>query len=76
MLRQIAEHFRLVRDVDPSHPIILAADGRVMDGMHRVVRALLEGRTAIAAVQFDVQPEPDFRNCLPGDLPYPPDGAE
>jgi hypothetical protein len=75
-VRQIAEHFRLVRDVDPSHPIILAADGRVMDGMHRVVRALLEGRTAIAAVQFDVQPEPDFRNCLPGDLPYPPDGAE
>jgi hypothetical protein len=74
-VRQIAEHLRLVRDVDPSHPIILADDGRLMDGMHRVVRALLDGRTAIAAVQFEVQPEPDFRNCEPEDLPYGPDGA-
>ncbi len=42
-VRQVAERARLVCDVDPSYPIILAVDGRVMDGMHRVVRALLEG---------------------------------
>lgn len=75
-VRQIADHLRLVRDVDPSYPIILAADGRVMDGMHRVVRALLEGRTTIAAVRFEVQPEPDFRNCVPEELPYPLDGTQ
>ena len=75
-VRQITEHFRLVREVDPSYPIILAADGRVMDGMHRVIRALLDGRTTIAAVQFEIQPEPDFRNCVPEELPYPFDASE
>jgi hypothetical protein len=44
--------------------------GRVMDGMHRIARALLEGEPTIRAVRFDVHPEPDLRDCLPGDLPY------
>ncbi|MGH8995948.1 MAG: hypothetical protein ACRDYB_07975 [Acidimicrobiales bacterium] len=69
-VRQVIEHMRLVRDVDVSFPIILGVDGRVMDGMHRVARAILDGRPTIEAVQFDVHPEPDHRNCLPGDLPY------
>ena len=73
-VRQFALHARLVQEVDPSHPIILAADGRVMDGMHRIVRALLGGEAVIAAVQFDVTPEPDYRDCQLDDLPYP-DGA-
>jgi hypothetical protein len=72
-VREVAQHVGLVRDVDPSYPIILAADGRVMDGMHRVIRALLEGKVTIPAVQFTVQPEPDYRDCQPEDLPYPPD---
>ena len=42
-----------------------------MDGMHRVVRALLEGRATISAVQFEVHPDPDLRNCRPDELPYP-----
>jgi len=69
-VRKIVEHFRLVREVDPSHPIILGVDGRVMDGMHRVALALLDGHSTISAVQFQVLPEPDYRNCLPEDLPY------
>jgi hypothetical protein len=69
-VRKIVEHFRLVRDVDPSHPVILGPDGRVMDGMHRIARAILEDRSSIRAVQFEVQPEPDFRDCRPADLPY------
>jgi len=69
-VRKVVEHIRLIGDVDPSYPIILGVDGRVMDGMHRVARALLHGDTSIAAVRFEVQPEPDFRNCAPGDLPY------
>jgi hypothetical protein len=70
-VRDVAEHVRLVQAVDLSYPIILGADGRVMDGMHRVIRAVLEGRVTISAVQFDVTPEPDFRNCQPDELPYP-----
>jgi hypothetical protein len=69
--RQIAEHVQLVNDVDPAHPIILGVDGRVMDGMHRVVRALLRGEPTIAAVRFEVQPEPDYTDCAPDELPYP-----
>jgi hypothetical protein len=69
-VRRVMEHMRLVEEVDVSHPIILGTDGRVMDGMHRVVRALLDGRSTISAVQFDVQPDPDYRNCSPTDLPY------
>jgi hypothetical protein len=72
-VRKLAEHVRLVQEVDRGYPIILAADGRVMDGMHRVVRALLDGDEAIAAVRFAVTPEPDYRDCRLADLPYPND---
>jgi hypothetical protein len=41
-----------------------------MDGMHRVAKALLEGKATIAAVQFTHQPAPDFHNVQPLDLPY------
>jgi len=61
---------RLIEEVDLSHPIILGFDGRVMDGMHRIAKALLQGRTTISAVQFEIQLEPDYRNCRPEDLPY------
>jgi hypothetical protein len=64
-VRDVADHVRLVQAVDPTYPIILGADGRVMDGMHRVVLALLEGRETIPAVRFDVQPEPDFSGLRP-----------
>lgn len=69
-VRNLVSHFRLVQEVDSSYPIILSVDGRVMDGMHRVARALLDGKSTITAVQFDQQPEPDFQNCRPEDLPY------
>jgi hypothetical protein len=69
-VRAVVEHARLIEEVDTSYPIILGFDGRVMDGMHRVARALLEGRSTIAAVRFPSQLEPDFRNCRPEDLPY------
>lgn len=69
-VRNVVEHIELIRETDLSHPIILDVDGRVMDGMHRVAKALLEGHSHIAAVQFDVHPEPDHRNCDPSELPY------
>ena len=69
-VRKVIEHVRLIQDVDMTYPIILGPDGRVMDGMHRVARALLEGRETIRAVRFEAVPEPDFRNCRPDELPY------
>ncbi len=69
--RSIASHFTLVNAVDPSQPVILCADGRLMDGMHRVVRAIVERRTHVPAVRFAETPEPDFVNVSLDDLPYP-----
>jgi hypothetical protein len=61
---------RMVVEVDPSFPILLGPDGRVLDGMHRVARALLDGRSTIEAVQLFELPEPDHRDCRAEDLPY------
>ena len=69
-VRKVVEHARLISEVDTSYPIILGHDGRVMDGMHRIARALVEGRTEIGAVRFPSPPEPDHRNCSPHQLPY------
>src|SRR5262245_28140526 len=64
----IVEHVRLMDAADLSFPIILAADGRVMDGMHRVAKALLLGQTSIEAVQFTQDPEPDYVGVTPEEL--------
>lgn len=69
-VRKVVEHFRLLQEVDTSIPIIIGPDNRVMDGMHRVARALLENRTTIRAVRLRDLPEPDYRGCRPEDLPY------
>jgi ATP sulfurylase len=69
-VRKVVEHARLISGVDVSYPIILGPDGRVMDGMHRIARALMEGRTEIDAMRFTALPEPDYRRCRPNELPY------
>ncbi|HTW35036.1 MAG TPA: hypothetical protein VMD53_10495 [Rhizomicrobium sp.] len=68
--RSIMEHMRLIDGADLRHPIILSADGHVMDGMHRVVKAALEGRVGIAAKRFALDPKPDHVGIGPDDLPY------
>jgi hypothetical protein len=68
--RELVEHLRLVHEADLTYPIILSADGGVMDGMHRVMKAALEGREEIEAVQFDHDPKPDYVNIEASDLPY------
>jgi len=68
--RAILEHMRLVMDSDTSFPILLGSDGRVMDGMHRVIKVALEGGTEIEAKQFLDDPEPDYVGVNLDDLPY------
>ena len=68
--RKVLEHMKLIQEADLSFPVIFAADGRVMDGMHRVARALSEDRDEIDAVQFRRTPPPDYVDCNPKDLPY------
>jgi hypothetical protein len=68
--RAVADHARLIAETDLQYPIILGADGRVMDGMHRVSKAYLEGRRTILAVQLTSDPEPDFVGVDAAELPY------
>lgn len=69
-VRKVAEHARLIFEVDISYPVILGPDGRVMDGMHRIARALMDRCSEIDAVRLKVLPEPDYRHCRPSELPY------
>jgi hypothetical protein len=68
--RAMLEHMRLVDEADLSFPIILAANGAVMEGMHRVAKALRQGRPGVEAVQFDYDPEPDHVGREPQELEY------
>lgn len=68
--RSVALHARLMEEVDLSYPVILSSEGRVMDGMHRVCRALVLGLESIPAVRFESNPEPDYTGVNPEDLPY------
>lgn len=49
-------HCRAVNDADLSYPILLTATGAILDGKHRLAKAILEGRETIAARRFTVDP--------------------
>lgn len=66
----LVEHVKLIEAADLAFPIILAADGTVMDGMHRAAKALQRGLRHIEAVQFAADPPPDYYDVQPADLPY------
>jgi len=68
--RSFAAHVQLVEAAELAYPIIRAANGAVMDGMHRVVRALVEGRDTVDAVQFLADPAPDYVGRRPDELSY------
>ena len=68
--RSILEHLRLIEQADLDYPIILDANGRLMDGMHRVCKAIRIGATHIEAVRFPETPPPDHVGWRPEDLPY------
>ncbi len=68
--RQVIEHMQLVEAADLQYPIIICPQGRVMDGMHRVAKALLQGKQEIAAVRLLKLPSPDHVGVDPDDLCY------
>ncbi len=73
--RAVAVHAKLIDETDLEHPVLLAPDGRVMDGMHRVCKALNLGHATVKAKQFEQWPEPDHVDVDLADLPYDEPGA-
>lgn len=66
----ILEHLQLIEAADLRYPIIIDQAGRLMDGMHRLCKAKLQGQERIDCVQFTQDPKPDYIDCDPRDLPY------
>jgi hypothetical protein len=56
---ELAYHTRVAIKADLQYPILLGEDGRVLDGHHRLLKALIDGHPTIKAVQFVIDPEPD-----------------
>ncbi len=54
--RAVAEHARNIYEVDFRFPIILSPSGVVVDGMHRLCKAFLQGIEEIDAVQLPTMP--------------------
>ena len=57
-LREMVMHMKAVNDADMSKPIILDEDGELMDGRHRLMKAMLLGNATIKVVRFDENPAP------------------
>ena len=68
--RKVLDHMALIEAADLRYPVILGADGRVMDGMHRIAKAVVRGVDVIDARRFLRDPEPDYVGIPASELPY------
>lgn len=57
-LRELSGHIKSVNNADLAFPIILDEDGEIMDGRHRVIKALLSNAGTVKAVRFQENPSP------------------
>ena len=70
--RRIMDHAAQVAGTDLTYPILLCAEGRIMDGMHRVMKAHGLGHATIKALRFAETPTPDAIDVAAKDLDYTP----
>lgn len=59
-VRAVATHSERITGADLSYPVLLSSDGLLMDGMHRLARAWMEGRDTIKVKQFNPDPDPCY----------------
>lgn len=57
-LRDMVMHMKAVEKADLNYPIILDEDGDLLDGRHRIMKAILTEAKTIKAVRFDENPAP------------------
>ena len=57
-LREMVMHIRTIEKADLSFPIILDENGELLDGHHRIMKALWKNQSTIKAVRFDKNPSP------------------
>tara|TARA_B100000073_G_scaffold320421_1_gene300093 strand:+ start:5142 stop:5588 length:447 start_codon:yes stop_codon:yes gene_type:complete len=66
-----SSHISRCMNADYSYPILIW-DGHIVDGCHRICRALSEGYTQIRAVEIIDMPPPDFDEEVVG-MEEPPE---
>jgi hypothetical protein len=54
--KSLAEHVKRVNETNLDHPVLMDPSGFIMDGWHRVVKALVEGKETIKAKRFTELP--------------------
>ena len=57
--RDYLAHFKRVSDADLLRPLILRSDGYIMDGWHRIIKAIYYNMKVLPARKFIVDPKPD-----------------
>ena len=70
IMEDIVQHAKQIFQADISFPIILCPEGRVMDGMHRVCKASIDGHKFISAVRLTELHKSDYVGKQPHELPY------
>ncbi len=63
-LVEFASHMKHVQEADLSYPVILNEKGAMLDGRHRMVKALLEGKESVKAKRVP--------KGTPATIPNPP----
>lgn len=74
--RLVIEHCQRILAADLSYPVMLTPDGSILDGVHRIAKALMNGQTTVKAVRIREMPPPD-ETLSPDDPRYKapaPDG--
>ena len=56
-LMSFVEHCKTTLEADFAYPIILSPCNFILDGKHRLARAIIEGRETITAVRFEEMPD-------------------
>lgn len=60
VIKDFAKHMKRAMQTDLNYPVILNDDGFIMDGWHRIAKALFLGMATIKAVRFDKTPDCDY----------------
>lgn len=67
-VRDYVNHYQRVCKAELLNPLILRSDGYVMNGWHRIIKAISVNLKHLPAKQFKVDPEPDFKANEPPEL--------
>lgn len=59
IVREVLHHVIRIQKASLSYPIILSPSGRVMDGIHRICKALLLNHSTITAIKLNELPPSD-----------------